>query len=149
MPSEKSSYATLKRNLIVLARVRINRVENMLVPGMPDVNICIDGVESWIEIKTPTEPKRPTTPLFRSRNHPLSIEQVNWFKEQVGAGGRCWLYIDTDQRRMLINGPSVVAFGEHINKMMISELIAVSKLVFPKRSAYEDWSEFRKLLREI
>ena len=84
---------------------------------MPDVNLCLSGCESWIEIKSPIEPKRPSTPLFGS-NHKLSQEQMNWMKRQRLAGGKSYVLIHTDKRWLLINGINV----DMINKLTVSQL---------------------------
>lgn len=99
---------------------RIDRIENIMIVGMPDVNCCIEGCESWMEIKSPTEPKRSTTPLFGS-NHKVSQDQKNWFLRQRNAGGRAYLLITTDKRWMLIG--SKIDF---VNEMTIEELVSIS-----------------------
>jgi hypothetical protein len=84
----------------------MDRVENVVMAGMPDINFCAEGVEVWIEMKSPTEPKRDGTPLFGS-NHRLSIDQENWFLRQCTAGGRGFVLISTDKRWLLIAGHDV------------------------------------------
>lgn len=114
--SEKRANKKLKENLVGLNR-RLGRVENVVGDGWPDLNGCFDGVEFWIETKEPTEPKRPTTPLFGS-NHKLSQAQKNWIKSQLLVGGLAYVYIDTGKHRMLISG----SIADEINDMTVGEL---------------------------
>ena len=80
--SESSDYKTFKAN-VPEPGDRLDRIENAVVTGMPDINMCIGGTEVWIEQKSPKEPVRSTTPLFGS-NHKISQEQANWFLRQTG-----------------------------------------------------------------
>jgi hypothetical protein len=143
--SEAKVYARLREHLIG-QRDRVERVENGLVVGMPDVNYCILGAEGWIEIKNPEEPVRPTTALF-SGNHQVSADQCNWMLRQTNAGGRCWLFIATKQRLMLINGERVGALGIRINKMTAHELEQISawKVLLPVLDPLR-WADLRERL---
>ena len=116
--SEKTDYNTLRKNLL-LRNCRLDRVESNIIAGMPDVNFCIDGVEGWIEMKSPSEPMRSTSKLFAGK-HPLSQDQKNWFLRQRQAGGIGWVLIATDQRWILIDG---CRYGDHINKLTVEELV--------------------------
>lgn len=87
---------------------RWDRIENAVGAGLLDINCCLRdrlncGHEMWIETKNPDEPKRASTPLFGS-NHRLSQEQRNWIFRQTKAGGRAFLYIETQQRRIMLRG---------------------------------------------
>ena len=125
---------------------RVQRVENGLVSGMPDVNYCMAGTEGWIEIKAPTEPARDTTALFGS-NHQVSIEQINWFHRQHMARGLAWLFIGTKKRLMLINGSRVAVAERKINSMTVVQLerIATWKTLLPTQDA-EIWMDLREAL---
>lgn len=114
--SENTAWKWLRENLKGKGR-RLQRIENIVGSGMPDINGCFNGREFWIEVKAPKEPKRPSTPLFGS-NHKVSQEQKNWFMEQRQSGGRGYLFIDTDQRRILIDGK----FADDINTMTADEI---------------------------
>jgi hypothetical protein len=103
--SERAHYKTLRSHLC-RPTDRMDRVENGVMAGMPDINLCAEGVEVWIEMKSPVEPKRSGTPLFGS-NHRLSIDQENWFIRQCIAGGRAFVLISTDKRWILIDGRDI------------------------------------------
>lgn len=116
--SEKRAFKKLKENLINdMTWRRLERVENVVGAGWPDSNGCFHGVEFWIEIKEPAEPKRTTTPLFGS-NHKLSQEQMNWIKRQILSGGLAYIYIDTGKWRLLVGGSK----ADGVNGMTLEEL---------------------------
>ena len=52
----------------------LQRVENIVGDGMPDVYIGCSG--KWVELKAPPERKRPTTPLLGREG--LRTSQINW-----------------------------------------------------------------------
>jgi len=136
--SEKNAYSNFRSNIIQRGD-RIERVENLLVTGMPDVNYCFNGIEGWIELKQPTEPKRLSTRLFGS-NHKLSQDQMNWFKAHMNANGRGHILIATDKRWFLIDGKH----ADSINEMDMTEIVIYSEWTTKKPvKDKEQW----KLLR--
>lgn len=48
--------------------------------GIPDVNICYNEIEVWIELK-----------IVKGKKVDLSAEQVAWLFRRARAGGRCWI----------------------------------------------------------
>src|SRR5215510_6325359 len=138
---ESTDYKRFRR-FVVLFGDRVDRVENILVNGMPDINFCADGVECWIEQKSPKEPRRPTTPLFGS-NTRISQNQRNWFLRQCKAGGRCFFLICTDKRWLLIAGN----MADKINEMTITELMKIALWHRMKPVIFHEWMELRQALR--
>ncbi|HET8687919.1 MAG TPA: hypothetical protein VFM18_14855 [Methanosarcina sp.] len=137
--SENKDYKKLKANALDPLD-RIDRIENVILTGMPDVNYCIEGAEGWIELKSPTEPKRQSTKLFGS-NHKLSQEQKNWFLRQRNSGGRGFVLICSDKRWLLIDG----CHADSINEMTVEELVGVAIWIAPAPvKGKETW----KLLRQ-
>lgn len=64
---------------------RWDRVENPIVPGMPDVNGCVRGAEGWLEAKLgDREGTRPSK---------LVLDQVLWIERQWLAGGKAWMLV--------------------------------------------------------
>lgn len=143
--SEAAAYKRLKE-YVCRPRDRFQRIENGLGAGMPDVNYCIMGVEGWIEIKQPDEPKRPTTPLLHSQ-HQVSVEQANWLLAQAQAGGVGWLFIATKQRLLFIPGAEVGRRGIRINQMTVHQLEGISswKTLVPVMDQRR-WADLRELL---
>lgn len=123
MKPEARFWATLKKKL-PLPGDRLDRVENSVMSGQPDVNGCLASEDVWIELKAPTEPKRATTPLMTSNgNHPLLPSQINWFIAQRQAGGIAFVLIRTDKRLMLLRGTD---HAERINVMTVEQMVEAS-----------------------
>lgn len=139
--SEKNDYTTLK-NGIRAPGDRINRIENAVSIGMPDVNCCIEGSEFWIELKSPIEPKRQTTKLFGS-NHKLSQDQMNWMLSQRNAQGQAWVLISTDKRWMLVP----IEHTDVINGMSVQEIVSISSWTANKPVKRKtEWEKLRAIL---
>ena len=133
--TEKHAYKIFRQK-VARHGDRVDRVENVLVSGMPDINYCSLGEECWIELKCPTEPKRKTTPLFGS-NHKVSQEQKNWFLRQTTAVGNAYFLIVTNSRWMLIDG----AHADEINEMTTSRLAYVALWHVENPIPDEEWDE--------
>jgi hypothetical protein len=142
MTSEATAFDLLRAK-VCWPKERMERIENGLLPGMPDVNYCLASTEGWIEIKSPTEPKRPDTALFGS-NHPVGVDQANWFLKQRLAGGRAFLYIATNRRLILMDGRDVGEAGIAMNKWPVSLLIARSAWFSPLENV--GWDGLRAVL---
>jgi hypothetical protein len=123
--SEKRAYQNF-RDHVKQPGDRIDRIENSVGVGAPDINLCAEGRECWVELKSPREPKRPGTPLFGS-NHKLSVDQKNWFHRQTRAGGRCFILIRTNRRWLLIHGNHADA----LNTYTLQDLILISLWTIP------------------
>lgn len=65
------------------SRLHMNRVENMVLSGMPDVEGCLDDQQFWIELKCEPRPARSTT-LVKAHFRPA---QIPWMKRRLKAGG--------------------------------------------------------------
>lgn len=146
--SEKNAYQNIRNNILKVRPKgsvyldRFDRVENAIGSGMPDVNYCIEGIEGWLEIKSPVEPKRPTTPLFGS-NHNVSQEQINWFCRQRQSGGNSFLLIQTNKRYMLIGQ----YFVDEINSLCMPDLLDYSFWTVERPVMNpSDWVVLRELL---
>lgn len=146
--SEVKDYKKF-RDKVISVWDRCDRIENIMVIGMPDVNCCIAGRESWIEIKSPKEPKRAKTKLFGS-NHKLSQDQINWFLRQANAGGNGYVLICSDKHWILMNG---CKYADEINTMTVCQLIEKSEYSFelgPRGVVYEHLaSEMKEYLSGV
>lgn len=144
MSNEKRAYAAFRENIIGRGD-RINRVENPIMPGMFDVSCCLrPGIEFWMEIKSPEEPVKSTTPLFGS-NHPVLDTQINWGMSQIQAGGFAYFFIDTDKRRMMISAK----WAEEINIRSVIELESMAIWATPKPTPSEAWKSLSEYLRNL
>lgn len=120
---EANVFARL-RERIMRPVDRMDRIENGLAAGWPDVNYCFSGYEGWIELKAPDAPVYETTALFGS-NHPLSVEQANWFLRQHNAKGRAFLFIGTARYLLLIPGKACIDH-KRINTATLAVLLAMA-----------------------
>lgn len=139
--AESTDYKTLKKNMLLFGD-RMDRIENGVGVGTPDINYCIAGVEGWIEQKSPIEPKRTATPLFGS-NHKLTQDQKNWFMRQQKAGGKGWILISTDVRWILISG----RYADNLNVFTTSELLELAAWTTTKPVRDKElWTALRRTL---
>lgn len=139
--NESSAYKWLKDAICNSSSDRIDRFENIVGVGNPDVNVCIDGAEFWIEIKAPKEPVKATTPLFGS-NHKLSQDQKNWILRQLKANGNAYIFVATDKRKMLVHGKH----ADQFNEMTVSEMMTGSMWCAVGRASSEEKQDLRNAL---
>lgn len=113
--TEKQMWQVIRKKLPSFED-RLERIENAASVGMPDVNFCTRGIECWIELKAPTEPKNHNAKLFKN-NYGLSQNQKNWFKKHLQAGGLGIILICTQKRWLAIEG----RFADEINNWTLKE----------------------------
>lgn len=118
---EQRLWDTMKRRL--LGR-KMWRVENAVFVGMPDVITVDGGRTSWVELKAPKMPARPTTRVLGSSDHPLSREQINFHLDWTREGGRSWILIRCrpDLQLFLVEG----ALADEVNEMTAAQLCEAS-----------------------
>lgn len=90
---ETSLWNWLKRSRLELeADLHINRVENAVGSGMPDVEgFLYNHGQFWIELKCSERPTRSTSKLTlatRGRD-----DQKRWLTKRWGLGGAAWMLI--------------------------------------------------------
>jgi len=89
MSSEDGLWENLREKLRCKGTHAI-RVENSVGPGTPDVNICLDGREVWVELKHVHEwPARQDTLVDIG----LRPDQVTWLGRRGRAGGNVWILV--------------------------------------------------------
>ena len=77
-------------------KVDLQRLENAVGQGHPDVEGCIDGAQVWIELKSEDRPARLTT-LIHPKTRP---SQSIWHKERTKAGSRIhWVLLQVGEGR--------------------------------------------------
>lgn len=107
MATEKTQWQWLSNARRELgAALHMERIENMVGAGHPDVELCYAGVQAWIEQKVAKRPARKTTVLrFGS---PLRDSQKEWAEKRIAAGGRVWYLIQVgsghERQMYLIRG---------------------------------------------
>ena len=101
---EAGLYQRLRKKILAtFPSARIDRVENGLVDGMPDVNVCIGGKDVWLELKyIDSWPARDTTQVLGRRG--LRPEQINWHLKQAIAGGTSFIVVGVDRETFVTDG---------------------------------------------
>lgn len=98
--------------LLAAKRLHLCRVENLVLPGYPDIEGCLDGKAFHIELKGTLRPKNPGTPI-RVKWQP---GQKPWLKKRWSVGGSCFVLIRVGKghyiRRYLIRGDQVGEVGK-------------------------------------
>lgn len=112
---EQLLWDAMKRNLP--AALWMQRVENLVGDGMPDVYIGRTGC--WVELKAPSRiPTRPTTPLLGKEG--LRQSQKNWFiKHRTMAAPESYILIRA------LDGEIFLIAGMHadgVNEMTVEVL---------------------------
>lgn len=88
MSMEKSLWTWMRDNSRTMNRLDLQRVENRVSRGMPDVN-GFYTYEFWVELKGALRPVRSTSKL----RFELSDFQVRWMQKRWIMGGLAWLYM--------------------------------------------------------
>jgi hypothetical protein len=105
---EQRLYDTMKANCA--HGVRLERVENGVNTGTPDVHATRRGVTRWIELKVVERPVRITTPLIKRDT--MRRDQIAWHLSYNSAGGRSFI-LARDDHRMLYLFPGALALELH------------------------------------
>lgn len=76
--------------------VDMQRLENAVAAGHPDVEGCIDGQQIWIELKSELRPAKTATKI-----HPKTREsQSIWHRARAAAGSRHhWVLLQVGESR--------------------------------------------------
>jgi len=103
--------------------LRMDRIENRVSSGMPDVAGCTNGREFWIELKTCARPKRPTTKLDIG----LRKEQREWlFNSWTDVLRRCFILIQVGSghgaERYLVRGSQARKVFEGLTELELSDI---------------------------
>lgn len=90
---ESTFYQRVRKMILAeFPQARIDRVENGLVDGMPDVNCYLGERELWFELKyIEAWPARASTQVLGRKG--LRPEQINWHIRQGNAGGMSWILV--------------------------------------------------------
>jgi len=114
---EQRLWDTMKVNRPM--QVGLERVENGVLSGMPDVHGVARGVTVWFELKVLRYPKRDSTHLFKKQT--LRKAQVAWHRVYAAHGGRSYILV-RDQHRQLYLIP-----GEAVGSLSITSAFLVKK----------------------
>lgn len=80
-------------------KIHYQRFEDSMTGGIPDLNICFGGVETWVELKAVEWPKRPTTPVRLG----LRTDQSLWLNGRQRNGGRALVLAKVGRHVFIFN----------------------------------------------
>lgn len=69
--------------------LHMNRIENAIMAGMPDVEGCLAGTQFWMELKCTARPTNPTTHI-KCRFQP---QQIPWLHARTKAQGLAFVLL--------------------------------------------------------
>lgn len=105
--SEANTWSFLKKARSLGRNLHMDRLENSVSGGMPDVEGCLYGSQFWLELKFCERPARASThvkPKFRPG-------QVPWIEARHDAGGRAFVLLQvgraTERALYLVPAPYV------------------------------------------
>lgn len=95
--------------------VDLQRIENCATSGHPDVEGCINGKQTWIELKSCDRPARKNTPIRPKKRESQEIwhdertrlggSRFHWIMIQVGEAHQAALYLIPGNRYSDITVP--------------------------------------------
>lgn len=115
----KSEADVLRDDLHVQMRPCFwQRIENSTCGGIPDIYFGISGIFGWVEGKyARVIPTNPLTPVFKSLNRGLEVEQENWLYDHARNKGLCWIFARIRKDYILVPGIRALDF----NNMTLSQ----------------------------
>ena len=95
---------------------RMDRVENGVIEGMPDVSTTAAGIDVWIELKYVAKwPSRANTRVLGDKG--LRAEQINWHLRHKRAGGRSYILMGIGKEIYLADG----MYAKEVNSWVSEE----------------------------
>ena len=131
----ESNFWTLIRNNLNL---KMYRVENKVMKGMPDVHYIKDGKSGWLELKYIDKwpKKRVTTRLM--------LNQALWLDEYAKNNGNCWILIRVARDFIcLIKGENAKIIYKRLSSSDFFEYVRWSK---KGNMSSEDWQELSDII---
>lgn len=117
----------------------LERVENIVAAGTPDVTAMTRGFISKIELKATTAPLRTSTRLLGEKG--LSVAQIGWQRKAASLDLPVYTLIREIGTKELFMIPCT--FANVVNDMSVSDLRAASVV----KSQPSDWQEVFNVLR--
>ena len=135
--TEKEYWKKVQRGLggiVDGAGGRVDRVENGVCDGMPDVSMTCAGIDVWVELKYVAQwPARANTRVMGDRG--LRPEQVNWHLRHQRAGGKSFVLVGIGKEMFLASGQ----YSKEVNSWVSSDWLKDGRQV-------EGWDDLYKKL---
>lgn len=111
-----------KANIVFGPRLHMQRIENSVERGTPDVDAVLDACGFVIELKSVARPKRGG-PIHTK----LSADQAMFLLARRRAGGRAYLLIKVDDNRYLISGEHAGELEKPISETRLVTLSLIAR----------------------
>jgi hypothetical protein len=117
---ESAMWRTLRTGLLKAEpKIFLQRHEDKLINGLPDVHYCYKGRNGWIELKYLKEfPKKKNTPI--SIKH-LTEFQLNWINNYLTYGGHVWILLRIEKEILLIKG----VYAQRLKNILREDLYTI------------------------
>jgi len=130
--SEKNFWVLLRTSM---KKMKMYRVENRVMKGMPDVHYIQDGQSGWIELKYLKS--WPKTRMSIG----LRLNQSLWLKEYDEHKGQCWVLIRVGRDFVgLIHGRDAKRLFDRPSRKDFFDMMSYKKMGNMKK---EDWDELQ------
>jgi len=133
-PEQKLWDAMKRENKKQLHVINLERVENMVADGTPDLYAKYYGSDCWIELKAVSMPKRKSTRVLGNKG--LNPYQINWHLKHHIYGLRSFILIKAGKELFLLPNK----YTERINEMDQLQLFLASLA--------HDWEKIFEVLRK-
>jgi hypothetical protein len=107
-----------------------------IVEGVPDLwyqigrTLGYAKASGWLELKLVKEmPKKTTTSVFKSLNHPLSNEQCNWIDMCRAHGGRADILVGFGREYFFVPGSFASVFNEFTEAELRAHTVTREELI--------------------
>lgn len=101
---ESSFWRSIRIGLLKASnnKILLQRIEDKLTLGIPDVHFCYEGKTGWIELKVLKDyPKKVNTPI--KINH-LTPHQKQWHKNYTKSLGKSFVLLKVNKDAFLFDG---------------------------------------------
>jgi hypothetical protein len=128
--TEQRLWDRMRKHAQAHPKVRLERVENLVGVGIPDVLLISRGQVAWCELKAvPLLPARKGTRVLGAKG--LSVAQRNWHYDWYAHGGMSIILIGIGAEQLFAI-PGFLA--DAVNEMSMAEL--------QKNSITSTWDDF-------
>lgn len=93
--------------------LHLQRVENSVGRGTPDVEGCLNGHSFWVELKVSESPSRAATSVKTG----FEPQQIPWMVQRAKAGGAVFVLNQIGRRRYLLAREAILELQEGIDLM--------------------------------
>ena len=128
--TEKNFWVLLRTSM---KKLKMYRVENRVMKGMPDVHYIRDGESGWVELKY-----MKSWPKTRMSTG-LKLNQSLWLKEYNEHKGQCWVLIRVGRDFIgLIHGRDAKRLFDRPSRKDFFEMLSYKKMGNMNKSDWDD-----------